>query len=255
MDGAEPGPRGDPRFGTTRWSLVARAADLSSPGAREALETLLATAWYPLYAFLRRRGHPPEEAEDLVQGLCARIVEKDVLAQVEPRRGRFRTFLLAALKYHVSHERERARAKKRGGDRTHVVLDAARGEQRYGREPVGGEPPDDLFERAWARALLRRAESRLAARQLGGPPERARRFEALRPLLAKEGPSHAEVAEALGVTPTALKVALHRLRRKLGVLLREEIEATLDDPSHVDDELARLATRLRGTGSGPAGGR
>jgi RNA polymerase sigma-70 factor (ECF subfamily) len=246
MAGADPEAGGDPHFHTTRWSLVARAADLSAPDARSALETLASSAWYPLYVFLRRRGHPPEEAEDLVQGLFARLVEKDVLAQADPARGRFRTYLLTALKYHASHERERAGAQKRGGDRLHVPIDAADGERRYGQEPVTEETPEVLFERAWAHALLDRALGRLTRDQLGGTPDRARRFEALQPILLRDGPPQAEVAEALGMTPTAVKVALHRLRRKLGALLREDVASTLDDPGDVDDELARLAARLRG---------
>lgn len=246
MGGADPDAGGDPRFHTTRWSLVARAGDLSAPEAHDALETLAASSWYPLYAFLRRRGHAPEEAEDLVQGLFARLVEKGVLAQADPERGRFRTFLLAALKYHASHERERAGAKKRGGDRVHVPIDTTIGERRFAREPSTEETPEVLFERAWAHALLERARSRLAHEQTGGSADRARRYEALEPLLLKEGPPQAEVAETLGMTPTAVKVALHRLRKKLGALLREEVAATLDDPADVDDELACLAARLRG---------
>ena len=126
------------------------------------------------------------------------------------------------------------------------ALDTTDGERRLGREPATTETPEVLFERAWAHALLDQALARLTQEQTGGTAERARRFEALRPLLLQDGQPQAEVAAALGMSPTAVKVALHRLRKRLGVLLREEVAATVDDPSDVDDELACLAARLRG---------
>lgn len=232
-------------FVPTRWSLVARAAGPDAPGARRALEELCQASWYPLYAFLRRRGHAPEDAEDLVQGFFEHLLAKGWLAQADPARGRFRTFLLTALLHHASHERERAAALKRGGGRTHLSLDREEGERRYALEPTTDASAEALFERRWALETLDRALARTAAWARGGPEARAQRYEALVPLLWDEGPPQSEVAARLETSETALRVALHRLRARLKEDLRAEVLDTLADPADLDDELRRLAAALR----------
>jgi len=233
-------------FVATRWSLVAQVAKGSEPQAARALQDLCAAYWYPLYAFLRRHGRTPQDAEDLVQGFFAEAIEGDRFARADPARGRFRTFLLASLRNHAAHEAERARAQKRGGGRSIVSIDAAEGERRYSAEK-DSETPEALFDRRWALETLSAALRRTAARARSGAAERADRFEALLPLLWDDGPPQREVATTLGISETAVKVALHRLRAQVREDLRAEVLETLTDPADVEDELRFLATALRGT--------
>ncbi len=237
-------------FHTTRWSLVARASEGEGADARAALEELCGAYWYPLYAYLRRRGNTADEAADFVQGFFAALLEKDYVAQADPERGRFRGFLMVAVRNFASKERAKARALKRGGGATTLSLDFDDGERRYAREPATQETPEALFERRWALTVLERAMTRLAESQRRGAPAKAERFEALRPYLAGGGGdaaavSYREVGEPLGMSETAVKVAVHRLRQRYRDILRDEIAQTVEDPSEIDDEIRRLMAAVR----------
>jgi len=234
-------PPGGARFRTTRWSLVVAAGTAEGTEGRAALETLCAAAWFPLYAFARRGGSPPADAADLVQGFFADLLERQGIAAADPERGRFRTFLLAAFRHFASKERERARALKRGGGRV-LPLDFSDGESRYLAEPVDDRTPESLYERRWALALLDRVLEDLGAAYAGG---RAPLFEVLRPWLAGgDPPSHAEAAARLGLSGGAVKVALHRLRKRYRDLLRAAIAETVASPEEVEDEIRHLLGAL-----------
>lgn len=240
-----PGPRtGGGGFATTRWSVVAAAGADSTPEGRAALESLCAAYWDPLYTFARRSGADREEAQDLVQGFLTELIEKDRIRQADRDRGRFRTFLLAAFRHHWSHERERARAAKRGGGRAPLPLDFDSGEDRYLREPADDRTPERLFDRHWALAVL---DATIA--QLRDEHDRAGRldlFDALRPTITAGATEArwAEVGERLGMTEGAVKVAAHRLRRRYREVLREIIAETVAAPSDVDDEIRHLMASL-----------
>ena len=241
-------PAGDPQFRTTHWSLVATARAAETPAVRAALDALCQAYWVPLYAFARRSGYDVHTAQDLVQGFLAEALEKGTFGEADPDRGRFRTFLLAAFRHHAGHERERAAAQKRGGDRVLLSLDFDDGERRYALEPAGGLGAEAIYERRWALTLLDRALERLAAGQRSGTAERAERFEALRPFLGGgRGLPYREVGLRLGMSETAVKVAVHRLRAKFRDCLRGEIADTVSDPELVDDEIARLMEAVRGS--------
>jgi RNA polymerase sigma-70 factor (ECF subfamily) len=232
------------RFPTTHWTCVAEAGDPDPERSRAALAELCSAYWYPLYAFVRRRGHTADEAADLVQGYFARLLEKGVLAAADRDRGRFRSFLMADCAYHLSHERARSSAQKRGGGRAAVSIDVRDAEGRFLREPADHLTPEQLFERAWAVALLERV---LAA--LGDEYERGGRgevFERLRFVLTGGGKAvpYAEVAAALGTTEGTVQVAAHSLRRRYGELLRGQIAATVSDPADVEDEIRSLFAAL-----------
>lgn len=236
--------RGPARFATTRWSIVVAAGGDTSPEGRAALESLCAAYWDPLYAFARRGGADRQEAEDLVQGFLAELIEKDRIRQADRNRGRFRTFLLAAFRHHWSHERARSRAQKRGGGRAPLPLDFESGEMRFLREPVDDRTPERLFDRRWATTLLDAVAARLRDEH-----ERAGRtdlFEALRGTIAAgtATESWAAVGERLGMTEGAVKIAAHRLRRRYRELLRETIGQTVADPAEVDDEIRHLMQAL-----------
>lgn len=225
-------------FAATRWSLIARATGVEE-GSRAALEELAAGYWYPLYAFARRRGASPEDAEDLVQSFFARLLEKAWLEQADRDRGRFRTFLLAAFRHHTSHVAERAAARKRGGDRAWLSLDGA--ESRYEAEASTALAPEALYERRYALALIDRAWARLAERTRARGPDSAERFDVLRPYLEEDDtPVYRVTATRLGLSETAVKVAVHRMRGHFRDALRAEVADTLDDPASVDDEIRRL---------------
>ena len=224
-------------FETTQWTLVVAAGDSRHPGSRDALEDLCRSYWYPLYAYLRRRGYPQEEAEDLVQGFFAQLLAKNYIKAADPERGRFRSFLLTSLKNYAANEWDRKKAKKRGGATTTLSLDFETAEGRYHVEPVDEETPEQLFDRGWAVAQLEQVLERMRAEGDGGE-----RFEILRGFLTGEGEDirYKDVAEQLGMTEGAVKVAVHRLRQRFGKMLRDEVARTLNDPADVDDEIRHL---------------
>jgi RNA polymerase sigma-70 factor (ECF subfamily) len=230
------------RFPPTRWSLVVAAGDRASSEGREALEALCRACWTPLYAFARRSGSSPADAQDLVQGFFATVLEKGSLAAADPERGRFRTFLIAAFRHHASHERERGRALKRGGGAPVLSLDAAVGESGYLAEPSDDRTPEALYERRWALTLLERSLD--ALREAYG--DRSALFEELRPHLVGGAPlpALAATAERLGLGEGATRVALHRLRSRFRDVLRAVVAETVADPADVDAELRDLMTAL-----------
>jgi RNA polymerase sigma factor (sigma-70 family) len=231
-------------FATTRWTVVLHARDASDTQAREALENLCRAYWYPLYAFVRRQGVSPEDAQDLTQAFFERLIEKNFLADVQRDKGRFRSFLLAALKHFLANEWDKARALKRGGGVVHVPIDTASAETRYGLEPAHFDSPEKLFERRWAITLLDRVLERLRDEHVKAG--KADMFEQLKPSLTAEKASlsYAELGARLGLSEGAVKVAVHRLRQRYRELLRAEIAETVDNPGEVDEELRHLFTAL-----------
>lgn len=247
--GAPPRPSlldtgGQGQFTTTRWSVVLAAANASTGSARKALEALCEKYWPPIYAFMRRQGLRAEDAQDLTQGFFASLLESESLKNVSPERGRFRSYLLAAAKNYLSSERKRARAKKRGSGKAPLSFDFPREEAQFHIEPADPVTPERLYERRWALALLDSALERLAAEACAQGDDKAREFALLRPYLTREEPSapYAEAAAALGATEGAVKVAVHRLRKRFSALLRAEIAETLADPGAVDEEIQYLYT-------------
>lgn len=236
------------RFQTTSWSVLQRAAAGSSTDAREALSRLCETYWPPVYAFIRRRGHSPTDAEDLTQSYFARFFEKRYLLDFRPEVGRFRTFLRASVAHFLANEWDRSRALKRGGGRVLLSLDAATVEERLRLEPVERLTPEVVFERQWAAAVLSRCLDRLRREQAAGGREA--RFERLKAFLSSDGAEtgYAAVARELGLEEDAVRVAVHRLRRRFAAVLREEILETVGDPGEVDAELRWLLEAVRGGG-------
>jgi RNA polymerase sigma-70 factor (ECF subfamily) len=233
------------RFVTTQWSLVLAAREAESTAGREALEWLCSLYWYPVFAFVRRRGHSTEEAEDLTQGFFARLIEKGVLADVDRSRGRFRSFLLSACQHYLANERDRACAQKRGGARPPVSIDVADAEQRYGRDLAHGETPEALYERHWALALLAGVLDEL--RDEYEASGRGRQFDGLKRFLTSEDDAgtYAEAGRDLGMTEGAVKVAVHRLRRRYRETLQATVSATVASPDDVADEIAYCLRALR----------
>jgi RNA polymerase sigma-70 factor (ECF subfamily) len=232
------------RFATTHWSIIAAARDQAAPEAREALAELCRSYWYPLYAFIRRQGHDADAAQDLTQEFFARLLERDFLAAIERGKGRFRSFLLAACKHFLANEHDRARAQKRGGGMVPVPLDLDAAEGRYVREPAHCMTPERLFERRWALTLLDRVLGRLRQEHTARGKEAL--FDHLRVFLVGDGraPAQLEVAAELGLSPGALKVAVHRLRQRFRELLCQEIASTVDDPAGVEEEIRQLFAAL-----------
>ncbi|HUT35820.1 MAG TPA: sigma-70 family RNA polymerase sigma factor [Planctomycetota bacterium] len=235
---------GGSHFATTHWSLVLAAAQQDSPASREALATLCEAYWYPLYAYARRRGRSADDAQDLTQSFFAALLEKHFLATADRERGRFRSFLLTAFQRFLSKEHDRAMAQKRGGLRRTLSLDAESGERRYLLEPSHDWTPERVYERRWALTLLERVMARL--RQHYADAAKPQLFDGLKVFLAGEGgaPAHRDVAAELGMSEGAVKVAVHRLRRRYRELLRAEVAQTIADPSDVDDELGVLLAAL-----------
>jgi RNA polymerase sigma-70 factor (ECF subfamily) len=232
------------QFPTTRWSRVIRAGDPDAPLASESLAELCGAYWYPLYAYIRRRGHDPERARDLTQDFFARLLEKGLLAEVDPARGRFRSFLRTVCAHFLANRRDWDHARKRGGGRAALPIDAADAEGRYALELADGLTPERIFDRSWALTLLGRVLERLGREY--DEAGKAAAFEALRGALSGDdgAPSYATVAARLGTTEGAARVAAHRLRRRYGELLRQEIAATLAEPDEVDDEIRALFAAL-----------
>ena len=232
------------RVATTQWSQVLAARDGSDTRARRALEALCQSYWQPLYSYVRSSGEGPEHALDLTQGFFAELLDKKFLSSVDRDKGRFRSFLLASLRHHLSHQRDRARALKRGGGARTLSLDVETGELGHVVEPADGSTPIDVFERRWASTVLERAVSSLA---MESREEGAERFEHLRQYLTsgRQQTPYRETAATLGMTESGIRSAVLRLRRRLGQLLREEIAATVADPADIDDEVRHLLKVLR----------
>jgi RNA polymerase sigma-70 factor (ECF subfamily) len=239
-DGPSPG-----HFPTTRWSRVLSARDPDTTTARESLAELCSAYWYPLYAYIRRRGHSADQARDLTQDFFARALEKGLLAEADPAKGRFRSFLRAVCAHFLANRRDREQARKRGGGRTILPIDVRDAEGRYALELADGLTPERIFDRSWALTVLRRVLDRLGREY--DEAGKAATFEALRGVLAGDGDassSYAAVAARLGTSEGAARVAAHRLRRRYGALLRQEIAATLAEPAEVDDEIRDLFAAL-----------
>jgi RNA polymerase sigma-70 factor (ECF subfamily) len=240
-------------FATTRWSIVLRAADRHAPDSREALASLCATYWYPLYAFVRRKGHPAEEAEDLTQEFFARLLEKGFLEDVGPGKGRFRSFLLVCLKRFMANEWDRKQALKRGGGKRIVSIDVDEAEERYRMEPAHEMTAEKVYERRWALTVLARAVGRVSNEyRLAG---KGALFEALKEYLVADAGAegYTRVAEWLGMTVGAVRVAVHRMRAKYRDALTAEIAGTVDNPAEVDAEIAQLLDAISAGGNNERG--
>ena len=233
------------RFPTTAWTVVSRAQSAVDSDAREALAFLCAAYWLPLYSFARRLGHPSEDALDLTQGYFALLIEKDYLADVRLRGGRFRAFLLTSCRHFLSKERDRARALKRGGGRVLLSIDPQEAEGRHADEPLETLDPEALFERRWALTILERGMARL--KHEFAAAGRTVEFEQPEAYLTGSEPTtpYQRAAERLGTTEGAIKKMVHRLRRRYGLLLREEIAATVSHPEEIDAELRHLLAAVR----------
>ncbi len=234
------------RFPTTHWSRVARACGGADSEARAALEGLCRDYWFPLYAFARHRGLSPHEAEDLVQGFFADLLERGDLAAIDRSKGRFRAFLRAACEHYLANCRDHDRAAKRGEGRTIVPIDRLEAEGRYGHEPAHEMTAERWFERQWALTLLERVLRRLEDESARSG--KSALFDQLRPALQGDhlAPSYREIAATLGLAEGAVRVAAHRLRVRYREILREEVGRTTDDPAAVDDEIADLLNELGG---------
>jgi len=241
----DPPAHGPREFTTTHWSLVVavKPDEASRSRARKALEQLCRAYWYPLYSFVRCRGYSSDEAQDLTQSFFARIIETGGLASADPERGRFRSYLLGAMKHFLANEWHRARAQKRGGGVTFLDLDALDPEARYALEPARSTDPDAGFDREWAQETITRAMERLRVEsEARGKGEL---FKELEGSLTGDEASRSETAARLGMTVGAVKVAVHRLRQRYRELLRAEIAETVNDPADVDVEMRHLVAALR----------
>ena len=233
---------GPSQFPTTRWSLVVAAGDPHRKEARSALTSLCENYWYPLYAFLRRRGYPAEQAQDLTQDFFTRLLEGRYLHRADPEMGRFRSFILTSLKFFVADEEDRNRALKRGGGAL-VPLEFSAGEDRYQREPAHDETPERIFERRWALTLLDRVVANLRHEFVQhGRPEHFERLKVF--LLDQSDAPYAALAREMNTSEGALKVAVHRFRKRYRELFRQEIADTVADAAEIEPELRYLAAVL-----------
>jgi RNA polymerase sigma factor (sigma-70 family) len=233
-------------FQTTHWTVVLAAGQKHTLESDAALEKLCATYWFPLYAYVRRRGHSKEDAEDLTQAFFAAFLAKGFLNGVSAERGRFRAFLLAALKHFLANQRDKSQSQKRGGAVTHLSLDWQSADTQFQVAATQEQSPDNAYDREWALTLLGTVIQRLAAECAAAG--RGRQFEELKVFLTagKGAVPQAATAEALGMSDGAVRVALHRLRKRYRELLRDEIAQTLADPSGMDEEMRALVAALAG---------
>jgi DNA-directed RNA polymerase specialized sigma24 family protein len=227
-------------FLTTHWSIVTLAADSASPDSFAALEKLCRAYWFPLYTYVRRRGHNFEEARDLTQGFFAVLLEKNYVANADMQRGRFRTFLLAAMSHYLANEWNRAHTKKRGGGAPQFSLDALDAESRYRLEPAEDATPESCYDRRWAEAVLGGALAQL--RREFDDSGRGQRFDDLKGHLLGEPDalSYETLAERMGIGLTGVRSVVHRMRKRFGALVRNEIAQTVTSPEDVEDEIRHL---------------
>jgi len=237
---------GRPVFVTTHWSVVLSARKKDSPQSAAALETLCRTYWYPLYAYVRRQGQSPPDAQDLTQEFFARLLQKDYLKAAAREKGRFRTFLIVALKRFLANEWDRLRAQKRGGGQQILSLDTEIAEERYRVEPVEGATADKIYERRWALTLLDQTMNRL--REEFTAAGKASDFKHLKACLTAERGdiSYAEIAAGLGQTEGSVRVMVHRLRKRFREIFREEIAHTVSSAEDIEEEVRYLMGVLAG---------
>jgi len=231
-------------FATTHWSVVLQAGEQASPKADAALARLCQIYWYPLYVFVRRQGQNSEDAQDLVQGFFARVLEKNYLKDADPAKGKFRSFLLIALKRFMAKEWDRANRLKRGRGHQVISLDGENTEFRYRAEPADALTPEKAFERQWALTLLDQVLGRLEAESAAAG--KTELFNELKTLLSGEkgGSSYAEIGAKCGMSEGAIKVTVHRLRQRYRELLRLEIADTVGSPEEIDEEMLHLFAAL-----------
>jgi RNA polymerase sigma-70 factor (ECF subfamily) len=231
-------------FASTHWSVVVQAGQEDSPGTSEALAHLCRTYWYPLYAYVRRKGYAAPDAEDLTQEFFAKLLARHFLSAADRRKGKFRSFLLGAFEHFLAGEWRRAHAEKRGGGKAGFSLEEMNAEQRYRLEPAPELPPERLFDRRWATTVLEAAREELKKEYQTRDQEEL--FGKLQGVLSgDDSASYAEIGRDLQMSEGAVKVAAHRLRKRYGELIRAQIAQTVATPAQVDEELRYLFTVLR----------
>ena len=237
-------PTGTSRFAPTHWSVVLAAGDSSSPQYEQALSTLCQTYWFPLYAYLRRKGYDTHQAEDYIQGFFAYLLEKRVFHRIDPQLGKFRSFLLATLKHFLNDERDRAQAQKRGGRRKVLSFNFETAESQYVIEPTHHLSADKLFERHWALTMLNRTMCRL--KEELARENKQNLFALLKTYLTQEedSVSYRDVAAKLDMTEGSVKGAVYRLRKRYRELLYEEIAQTVATKDQIDQEICDLFTAV-----------
>ena len=227
-------------FTTTHWSVVLKAGDGASPIALAALDQLCRDYWFPLYVYVRRQGFAPPEAQDLTQGFFCQLIEKEFLKEVDPNKGRFRAFLLAAIKHHILNQLKFSRRLKRGGDQVMVPFDPLVAETRFRAEPAIESTAERAFDRRWAMTVMELGLQHLRNEYREGGKEDL--FQALKKFISAEAETgeYAELAPGIGITKNAVGVAVHRLRQRYGELIRAEITNTVAQPFEVEEELRYL---------------
>lgn len=238
--GSSPGTGHGAQFAPTSWTDVLAAQRGGSREAEAAMEKLCQTYWYPLYSYLRRKGSDPDMAQDLTQGFFYRLIKENYLGAVDRRRGKFRSFLLAALNHFVSNQRDHERAAKRGGGQTLVSLDDTDAEDRFKLEPASDLSPEKIFERNWFLTLFDQALARLREEQKAAGKEAL--FDQLKLFVIEEAESgdYNNAAARVNMTPNAVAVTVHRLRDRYKKLVHEEVMRTVADPSEIEEELHRF---------------
>ena len=237
-------PQASPVFATTHWSMVIRAGEATSEARDQALSTLCHAYWYPLYVFVRRRGYSSHDAEDLTQGFFVELLRRKDIRGVDARRGRFRSYLLAALKHYLTNDWKHQNRQKRGGGCDVFSFDAETAEAQYGKESASESPEGD-YDRSWALSMLNRALKALRAKYVKKGKEAL--FDALEPFLSAtaEGEVYAKIGEKFELNESAVKMAVSRLRKRYGKAVRDEIAATVSEPDQVEEELQALLQALR----------
>lgn len=228
------------RFVTTRWTEVLLAREQESPGAREALEHLCRLYWYPIYAYIRRQVNDPDDAQDHTQEFFRLLIEKNYLGAVDRERGRFRSFLLVAVKRFLINAHKHATRQKRGGGQTHLSLELARAEHHFQAELATQLSPEEIFDRRWARTVFDRVTTQL--REEYDAAGKQELFSVLGGFLVEESRfgDYSDVAKRLSMTPSAVAVAVHRLRHRFRQVLRDAVKPTVADPAEVDEEMKHL---------------
>ena len=232
--------RGRKQFATTQWNIVRAVGEENSQAASSALQELCQIYWYPLYTYVRRRGHHADEAADLTQAFFADLLEREDLKKVDPELGKFRSFLLTAMKHFLLNQWDKVKAQKRGGGKLPLSLDFSTADQRYRQEPAHDKTPEFIFQKQWAITLLDRVKQSLRNEFEGRG--KAHQFDKLQAFLAgkNEAETMATAAAQLSMTEVAVKVAVHRMRQRFGELLRSEIEQTVSDTDEIDGEIQQL---------------